>query len=212
LTSSEPSHRNRSITMDQADQGILTVPDGLSPGLRRLLFVHETTFQFDDVDPSHPTALAAVNRALVDGHRVVREIWVTPANDTITFPGATQIFRIRRRVFERTGQCLSKEIVHGITSLTSRRANPADLATFVRHHWLIESNHWLRDTPYREDHRYAHTGSGAHALAAIRNLALGILRLAHVTKIRATLQQHATDRTKITRLLTQVTNPQPMIN
>jgi superfamily II DNA or RNA helicase len=53
-------------TMDQADQGILTVPDGLSPGVQRLLFVHETTFQYDDVDPTSPTALAAVNHALVE--------------------------------------------------------------------------------------------------------------------------------------------------
>jgi hypothetical protein len=56
-------------TMDQDDQGILTVPDGLSPGLRRLLFVHETTFQYDDVDPTDPTALADVNRALVEDER-----------------------------------------------------------------------------------------------------------------------------------------------
>jgi superfamily II DNA or RNA helicase len=56
-------------TMDQADQGILAAPDGLSPGVQRLLFVHETTFQYDDVDPTDPTALAAVNRALVEDER-----------------------------------------------------------------------------------------------------------------------------------------------
>lgn len=148
----------------------------------------------------------------VNGQRVVREIWVVPADDAIVFPAAAQVFRIRRRVFELTGQCLSKEIVHGVTSLRPGRANAADLATFVRQHWLIESQHWLRDTAFREDHQFAHTGTGAHALAALRNLALGILRLASVTKIRATLQQHATDRTRITRLLDQVTSPQSMIN
>jgi superfamily II DNA or RNA helicase len=56
-------------TMDQADQEILATPDGLSPGMQRLLFVHETTFQYDDVDPTDPTALAAVNRALVEDER-----------------------------------------------------------------------------------------------------------------------------------------------
>lgn len=153
-----------------------------------------------------------IDEKIVNGHRVIREIWVTPADDTITFPAAAQVFRIRRRVFELTGQCLSKEIVHGISSLPARRANPAVLATFVRQHWLIESNHWLRDTAFLEDHQYAHTGNSAHALAALRNLALGILRLASVTKILATLQQYACDRTKITRMLTKIAGPHIMIN
>lgn len=51
-----------------------------------------------------------------------------------------------------------------------------------------------------------------HALAAVRNLALGILRLVNVTKILATLQQHAADHTKKTRLLAETTDPQAMIN
>jgi len=152
-----------------------------------------------------------IDDQIIAGQRVVREIWTAPA-EGIDFPAAAQVFRIRRRVFELTGQCLSKEIVHGVTSLPAHRATAADLASFVRRHWLIESNHWLRDTDFREDHQYAHTGNSAHALAALRNLALGILRLAGVTKIRATLQQHAADHSKITRLLSQVTHPQSMIN
>lgn len=72
-----------------------------------------------------------IDEQIVDGHRVVREIWATPAADAIPFLAAAQVFRIRRRVFELTRQCLSKEIAHSITSLSSRRANPSDLATFV---------------------------------------------------------------------------------
>lgn len=53
-------------TMDQADQGILAAPDDLSVGMQRLLFVHETTFRCDDVDPTSPTALAAIHRTLVE--------------------------------------------------------------------------------------------------------------------------------------------------
>lgn len=148
---------------------------------------------------------------IVNGLRVVREIWTTTA-EGIDFPGAAQVFRIRRRVFEPTGACISKEIVHGITSLTRDKATPEDLATLVRNHWRVESNHWLRDTAYREDDQQAYTANSAHAMAALRNLALGILRLSGTTRIQATLQKHAADHTKITQLLAQITNPDAKIN
>ena len=42
----------------------------------------------------------------------------------------------------------------------------------------IESLHWLRDTLYREDQSQVRTRSGPRAMAALRNLAVGALRLA----------------------------------
>jgi hypothetical protein len=47
-----------------------------------------------------------------------------------------------------------------MTSLSPARAAPADIATFVRDHWGIESLHWLRDTAYREDNSTPRTGPG----------------------------------------------------
>jgi len=51
-------------TMTQEDQGTLAAVWEQEPGPRRLLYVHETGFVHDDVDPSAPGALAAVHRAL----------------------------------------------------------------------------------------------------------------------------------------------------
>lgn len=53
-------------TLDQTDQGLLASPGELSSIARRLLFVHETAFRYDDVDPTSPTALAAVHRSLIE--------------------------------------------------------------------------------------------------------------------------------------------------
>src|SRR5262249_4321881 len=39
------------------------------------------------------------------------------------------------------------------------------------------SPHWLRDILYREDHSSAHTRSGPPVMAALRNLAIGAIRL-----------------------------------
>jgi hypothetical protein len=42
----------------------------------------------------------------------------------------------------------------------------------------MESPHWLRDTLYREDHSTVWTRSGPRIMAALRNLAIGALRVA----------------------------------
>lgn len=131
------------------------------------------------------------------GRIVRRAIWVAPA-DGVEFPGAAQVFRIRRDTFDHEGTRLSKEVVHGVTSLNSDQAGPAKIADLVRRHWAIENrSHWVRDVVYAEDDQHAYAGTGAHTMATLRNLALGLLRLAGITQIRRTLQRIAADRTRI---------------
>ena len=137
---------------------------------------------------------------ITGGRRIVREIWVTTA-DGIDFPGARQVFRIRRCVYDLTGNRLSKDIVHGITSLNATRGNAAQLLTLVRDHWLIEANHWIRDVAWQEDHQHAYTGTAAHAMATLRNLALAILRLTGHRQIIRTLQRITADRRRILPIL-----------
>lgn len=67
--------------------------------------------------------------------------------------------------------------------LNQRRASPPLIAAAVRGHWSIESLHWTRDTLYREDDSTVRTRSGPRAMAALRNLAVGALRLAGRTDI-----------------------------
>lgn len=50
------------------------------------------------------------------GRIVRRKTWTGPA-ETITFPGARQVVRIRREVCDLAGQMLSVEVVHGVTGL-----------------------------------------------------------------------------------------------
>jgi len=145
---------------------------------------------------------------IVGGRRVVREIWVTNA-EGIDFPAAAQVFRIRRRTYDLAGQQLLKEIVHGITSMGPTRATPRQLLGGVRHHWRIEATHWVRDVVYREDHQHAYTGTGAQAMAMIRNIALAILRLTGHSQITRTLQRIAADRTRILPILATFPLPNP---
>jgi predicted transposase YbfD/YdcC len=133
------------------------------------------------------------------GRIVHRQIWATDAIG-IDFPGAAQVFRIRRDVFDLSGQRVSKEIVHGITSLAEATAEA--IARWVRRHWGIENKiHWVRDVVFAEDHQNAYLGATAHGMALFRNLAIGLIRLAGHTQIKRTLERIAADRTRILPLL-----------
>jgi predicted transposase YbfD/YdcC len=147
---------------------------------------------------------------IVGGRRIVREIWVRPGAG-IAFPRLKQVFRIRRQVFDLSGRRLSKEYVHGVTSLDSTQASPAQLLGLIRHHWRVEINHQIRDVTWREDHQHAYTGTGAQVMATIRNLALAILRLTGHQQITRTLQRIAADRTRILEILAAFPLP-AMIN
>ncbi len=139
-----------------------------------------------DIDRSH-------------GRIVHRQIWVTDA-EGVDFPHAAQVFRIRRDVFDLSGQRISKEIVHGITSLAEATAQA--IARWVRLHWGIENKiHWVRDVVFAEDHHDAYLGAAAHGMALFRNLAIGLIRLAGHTQIKRTLEYLAADRTRILPLL-----------
>ncbi|MGH2387199.1 MAG: ISAs1 family transposase [Chloroflexota bacterium] len=97
----------------------------------------------------------------------------------LDWPGLAQVFRATRRVVNaRTGEVWS-EIVYGITSLAADRATPSDLLRLLRDHWTIENRlHWVRDVTYDEDRSQARAGVIPEVMAAIRNLAIGLLRLA----------------------------------
>jgi predicted transposase YbfD/YdcC len=146
------------------------------------------------VPPAVPGTEHHVSEDRSHGRIVRRAIWVAPA-EGIEFPGAAQVFQIRRDTFDHAGHWLSKEIVYGVTSLAADQATPDDLARLIRTHWTVENkSHWVRDVVYREDHQYAYAGTGAQVMATVRNLALGLLRLAGITEITRTVQRIAADR------------------
>jgi predicted transposase YbfD/YdcC len=135
------------------------------------------------------------------GRIVRRETWTGPAQD-IAFPGAAQIFRIRREVCDLAGQMLSVEIVHGVTSLPVEQATATAVAAWVRQHWGIENKlHWVRDVVFGEDTQHAYLGASAHTTGIIHNLAISLLRLAGITQIKRATERIAANRTRILPIL-----------
>jgi predicted transposase YbfD/YdcC len=106
-----------------------------------------------------------------------RTLRAAPADDRL-FPGARQVFRLRRDASGLDGAWTSKEIVFGVTSLPPGLAGPEHLNFHERQHWTVENRlHWTRDMTFHEDSSQLRTGTAPRALATFRNLAINTFRL-----------------------------------
>ena len=139
---------------------------------RRALFDALDALPWDQV----PVAHTATDKG--HGRITTRTIQVLPAPDDLPFPHVSQVFLIERYVTDLHGRPISAVAALGVASPEPELANAADLAGYVREQWSIESLHWLRDTLYQEDKSRVRTRNGPRVMAALRNLAIGALRLA----------------------------------
>ena len=189
-------HRTAELFHDTGAGYVLTVK-GNQPGLRSTIR--------DRITTERPPRSSA--RARGHGRTEQRLIEVAPATG-ITFPGATQVFRITRYTGGLDGQRARKEVVHGITNLTATQADPDRLAALIRGHWAIENSvHWVRDMTYREDAHRARTGNASTVLACIRNLVTTALRLTGAVNIAAARRAAALKPATILRLLRRPPKP-----
>ena len=68
-------------------------------------------------------------------------------------------------------------MTYGLSSLPAAGTTPALLERLWRGHWTIENRvHYVRDVTFGEDAGQAWVGNTPHALAALRNLLLALLR------------------------------------
>ncbi|MCX4458101.1 ISAs1 family transposase [Streptomyces sp. NBC_01340] len=137
------------------------------------------------------------------GRREIRTLKILTVSTGIDFPHAAQANQIRRRR-HRLDQPrrFTTETVYAITNLHVHQARPAQLAAWIRRHWHIENQiHWVRDVTYDEDRSQIRTGTGPHVMAALRNAAIGALRITGVTNIAAANRHHARDSTRPLALL-----------
>jgi hypothetical protein len=126
------------------------------------------------------------------GRLEIREIWTSTAlNDYLDFPYVGQVFCIRRTTTDLAGNVVkgrksARETVYGVTSLSPKRATPAQVLAYNRGHWEIENRlHHVRDLAYDEDRSQVRRARRPHAMATLRNVAISLLRLSGVENIAA---------------------------
>jgi predicted transposase YbfD/YdcC len=109
------------------------------------------------------------------------------------WPRLAQVLRLERRVVaKQTGQVLRAETSYAVTSLPPAKASPVQLLALWRGHWTIENRlHYIRDTVFAEDLSQAYVGTVPACMAAFRNLAISLLRVAGVTNMFAATRRYA---------------------
>jgi predicted transposase YbfD/YdcC len=128
--------------------------------------------------------------------------WTCDASG-IDFPHLEQVACILREVFSATGEKAGKEVAIVITSANPEKMTAANINRHVRNHWGIENkSHYVRDTVYGEDHNQAYSGNGPNALAALRNLAIGLFRLKSVQNVKEVTELIHLDRTRAIQFMT----------
>lgn len=120
----------------------------------------------------------------------------------LNWPGVKQVLKLTCIV--NTQGKKTREVRYAITSLPPERASPSQLLRLWRGHWGIENRlHWVRDTEFREDHCQVRIGHGPHNLAAFRNTAISLLRLAGCQNIARSLRHFARRTGKLREFLTK---------
>ncbi|MFG2175512.1 ISAs1 family transposase [Streptomyces niveus] len=147
--------------------------------------------------PWRDVPLLDKTRATAHGRDEIRRVKTCTVTRGLAFPHAMQAVQIvRRRRIVTTGK-VTLERVYAVTDLTAGQAEAQEIAHRVRAHWGIENKiHHVRDTSWSEDTSRVRTGNAPRAMASLRNLALGALRLAGRTNIAAGLRHHARDATR----------------
>ena len=110
------------------------------------------------------------------------------------FPHAAQVLQVTRKARELHSRRWRTRIVYAVTSLTFAMASPARLADLIRGHWGIENGlHYVRDVTFAEDVSQVRSGAGPQVMAALRNLAIGLLCRAGPVNLAAALHHHSRD-------------------
>lgn len=137
------------------------------------------------------------------GRIETRRLWASDQlAGYVDFPYARQVLRIERITTKLDGSPLRHEVVFGITSLQGADGTPDRLLRLNRGHWGIENRlHWVRDVTFDEDRSQVRKGAGAQVMAALRNLAIGLLRRAGASNIAAAIRHCARHVDKALRLI-----------
>ena len=140
------------------------------------------------------------------GRRVRRTVKAVEAPAWVDFPAAAQVVQLRRTRTIKSRKHV--EVVYLICSLPMTDAQPEVVAAWLQGHWGIENRlHWVRDVVFDEDRHQLRTGNGPKVMAALRNLAISLIRLFHGTgtSIASTTRSLSRQPKRAIKRLTQPT-------
>jgi len=193
--------------LDQVDDltGVLITADALHAQTAHAEYLHARGAHFLlTIKGNRPSLRAALDALPWDevpvGHEAVershgrlqeRRLQAVLVSEGLGFAHAVQAIRVERRSRRVNGKGREhREVVFAVCSLDPEQAQPAELAGWIRSHWVIENRlHWVRDVTLGEDASRVAVGSGPVVMAILRNLVISVLRLAGVVNVARELRR-----------------------
>jgi predicted transposase YbfD/YdcC len=130
----------------------------------------------------------------VHSHDEVRsgELWIwevesraVPKGVMKTFAGVKQVIRCQRTIISKSTGEITQETSYALTNLD---ASAQDLYRYWRGHWEVENRlHHKRDVAFGED--ACRSRKAAQALAALRNLIIGLLHLTQGRQVKRAVRR-----------------------
>jgi predicted transposase YbfD/YdcC len=114
---------------------------------------------------------------------------------------------MERQTVEVASQKRSAETSYYVSNLPvtpEQHFAQEDLFNAIRGHWSVEADNYIRDVTFGEDGVKTKNGNQGHILAALRTLAMGLLRKAHIKNFRAALDDFADNSELFKNFLEQV--------
>jgi predicted transposase YbfD/YdcC len=166
---------------------------------------------YAQLDGLNWSAVAIQHSASTAGHgrresRSIKTLAIADNLGGIAFPHAKLALRVHRHRQE-SGKKQTRETVYAVTSLDAHQASPAALATAIRGHWTVEAQHHIRDRTFAEDASTVHTGTAPRAMATLRNLAIGTLKILGADNIAKTTRAIRSDPERALPILGISYNP-----
>jgi len=122
--------------------------------------------------------------------------------------GLSTLIVVARETFETAKQKTSFETSYYVCNavLESEVIKPLaeELTQAIRCHWGVESNNWIRDVTFNEDHIKTKAGNQAQIMALLRGLAIQLIRKTSSKNFQAAIENFADSVSTLESMLKQV--------
>ena len=104
--------------------------------------------------------------------------------------GLRTLIVMERRTVKTARRKVSSEVSYYVSNQVSPELSnvQSELFTAIRRHWGVESENWIRDVTFNEDHVKTKGADQAHVMACLRTFVVQLFRKANLKNFQAALE------------------------
>jgi hypothetical protein len=115
---------------------------------------------------------------------------------------------VERETFEVSKQKTSFDISYYVSNSVLKpnviKPLAEELTQAIRFHWGVESNNWIRDVTFNEDHIKTKAGNQSQIMALLRGLAIELIRKTSPQNFQAAIENFTDSISTLESMLKQV--------